>query len=691
MAHKHSVYDSDAHFIIDPITRVAKKDPNHKAMVIQFDHNSERFTFEVPRYIEGHDMSTCNKVEVHYLNYEPKTKQEIKGVYTSDDLQISPDDDGIVICSWLISAGATQLVGTLSFVVRFCCVDGTTSTYAWNTALATVNVSKGIDGSAAAIADYSDVLEKWKAELFNAGYINADTMQNEMSVLKSRMDAFASLPNGSTTGDAELMDVRVGADGATYPSAGDAVRKQFKLVGNNIDDLESLCIHQSKNLYDPTMQTDDTISPHYYVNGAPYESTQFDIAYNCTAPIEVEQMTTYTLGLVPAVNGFTKPWGTAPHGAFFYDENGEYISGTAEGTFTTPVGTKTMRFNYAMTKEIVIYVLNAHCVLVKGESLPDVYIPYERITIKERVEALANVAKENPVKYSVSGGIVRVAANYAHGKDVLFVLKKKGGNNIFDFYQFCTFEHGKSISELSESDLTIIQTTTTDWHAPFVVKAVDNIDGDLPESSHFTGGNHDYTNTGSGGTPTGRTVSLKVLADSSEVSECSGSCNVLEISWTNHIQATNTKKEDGTGREVLIENHVLSFDGVEWKSYVEIIPHEDIQMLTWYGFQGCGTSSVYKNIRFIGGENRQLCDGSVDKNHCGGNTASMVVCYGNDHKMEIEIDKTFDLGDLRYYPWDDSIFSRQYGKVYFNIFADNILNGGCLYALRGKYRFKAAN
>lgn len=234
MAHKHSVYDSDAHFIIDPITRVAKKDPNHKAMVIQFDHNSERFTFEVPRYIEGNDMSTCNKVEVHYLNYEPKTKQEIKGVYTSDDLQISPDDDGIVICSWLISSNATQLVGTLSFVVRFCCVDGTTSTYAWNTALATVNVSTGIDGSDAAVADYSDVLEKWKAELFDAGYINAATMQNEMAVLSARMDTFASLPNGSTTGDAELADIRVGADGVKHDSAGNAVRTQFAGVTGEI-------------------------------------------------------------------------------------------------------------------------------------------------------------------------------------------------------------------------------------------------------------------------------------------------------------------------------------------------------------------------------------------------------------------------------------------------------------------------
>ena len=57
-----------------------------------------------------------------------------------------------------------------------------------------------------------------------------NNQNNRLNILETRMDSFVHLAEGSTTGDAELIDARIGADGITYNTAGDAIRGQIEEV-----------------------------------------------------------------------------------------------------------------------------------------------------------------------------------------------------------------------------------------------------------------------------------------------------------------------------------------------------------------------------------------------------------------------------------------------------------------------------
>ena len=166
MSHIHEVNDSDNKFIVDGISRAIKNTSASKTTVMQFDHNSEVFTFEIPRYIEGHDMMECNRVEVHYLNIDTSTRQENEGIYLVDDLKVSENDETKLNCSWIISQNATRLVGSLNFLLRFICSTDNVIDYVWNTSICSgIYVSKGIYNSEIVAEQYLDTVKAWENRL----------------------------------------------------------------------------------------------------------------------------------------------------------------------------------------------------------------------------------------------------------------------------------------------------------------------------------------------------------------------------------------------------------------------------------------------------------------------------------------------------------------------------------------------
>ena len=62
-------------------------------------------------------------------------------------------------------------------------------------------------------------------------------MLDALSEMNARFHMIATLKEGSTTADAELTDIRVGANGNVYGSAGEAVREQFRVLNEMADAL----------------------------------------------------------------------------------------------------------------------------------------------------------------------------------------------------------------------------------------------------------------------------------------------------------------------------------------------------------------------------------------------------------------------------------------------------------------------
>lgn len=267
MAHETKVIDSDALFIINPSTREIENKDLKKVRLIQHDHNSERFTFSCPRYIESHDMAECNKVEIHFLNVDAVTSKKNSGLYEVGDLTVDGEN---VTCSWLVSKNATELVGSLNFIVRFLCVKDGVVEYSWNTGIYTgIAVASGINASELFETEYVDVIEQWKEEVLQIFHDDLDAWKaktkNELSaeidagidVERKRIDNIVTLKEGSTTGDAELQDIRVGANGTVYDNAGESVRGQIEQLsaGTCVHDIFGDFLVTSQNLFNSATTT----------------------------------------------------------------------------------------------------------------------------------------------------------------------------------------------------------------------------------------------------------------------------------------------------------------------------------------------------------------------------------------------------------------------------------------------------
>lgn len=90
---------------------------------------------------------------------------------------------------------------------------------------------------------YADIAQEKAAEIsidYQELQENVLTNTNDISTLSSRMDSFTNLEEGSTTGDAELIDGRIGWNGETYTNIGTAIRTQISQLEKMFGEFEKL-------------------------------------------------------------------------------------------------------------------------------------------------------------------------------------------------------------------------------------------------------------------------------------------------------------------------------------------------------------------------------------------------------------------------------------------------------------------
>ena len=168
MSHVHNIIDTDSHFKIDPVSREVTTRAD-KLYVVQYDHDSERFTFQIPRYVEEHDMMQCDRIEIHYSNVTRTKKQQNDDVYYVKKDDCTNDYDTMFF-SWLISSNATQLVGSLKFTISFVCLDDDGSiSYEWSTAMfENIQVLTKLENAAIVKEKYPDLYNQLKQDILDS-------------------------------------------------------------------------------------------------------------------------------------------------------------------------------------------------------------------------------------------------------------------------------------------------------------------------------------------------------------------------------------------------------------------------------------------------------------------------------------------------------------------------------------------
>ena len=187
-----------------------------------------------------------------------------------------------------------------------------------------------------------DIISKLTTNTNNIKNINSQldnkANQSDLEVERARIDSFTRLSEGSTTGDAELIDARIGTDGEVYSNVGNSIRTQINRMYSNI---ESYIGQSLKYNYD-------------WIDGGYIDNTNGNLVSNNNW--KYTDFIKITDG-VKSFGVFTTLEGSYSYNAF-YDKNKTFISNFSVNSSTINVPSNAVYFRISSTKNSNTIITN---------------------------------------------------------------------------------------------------------------------------------------------------------------------------------------------------------------------------------------------------------------------------------------------------------------------------------------------
>lgn len=178
----------------------------------------------------------------------------------------------------------------------------------------TNNKVNGIDGRLTVVEGN---IPEIKSELVDVNkQLDKKAKQSDLIVERKRIDNLTTLPEGSTMGDAELMDGRIGLGGKIFNNIGDAIRSQFGYINEKSNDLTFNYIsgnNETSNLINYVSY----YKKGYYVHSNGTENSNSDFAISELIPVTPLATCRFKILSDDATS--------IQHTGVILDKNGQYI------------------------------------------------------------------------------------------------------------------------------------------------------------------------------------------------------------------------------------------------------------------------------------------------------------------------------------------------------------------------------